>query len=279
MDFDFRPRAPAPPLHRLVESIWYARGQINYTRERIAPTGSSVAVFVLGSPIIQTPDDGRGEPFRAARGFLVGPHDRPVINEPTGETFAVGIVTKPIGCQACFSVPPASIKGRVVDLESAWPRAGALRENLIQADNPTAMLDIVEHALARHADSDVAGLDRCETAVALLEADPTRPIAEIAVELGIAHSHLDRELARIVGLSPRSLARLLRLRRLLALVDIRKPIDWADLAARFGWFDQSHFIRDFKRHTGISPSRYVKAQLETYSPTEIDDAAGFVPEP
>lgn len=278
MDFDFRSRTPAPPLDLFVASIWYARGQVAYTRERIAPTGSAVAVFVLGAPIIQTPNDGQGEPFVADRGFLVGPHDRPVINEPTGKTYAIGIVATPIGCEASFGVRPSTIRSQVVDLEGAWPQASTLRVALTHCNNPEQQLDRVDaHLRAR---IDAAGPDvlRCESAVRLLETDPTRPILQIAQELGVTHSHLDRELARIVGLSPRSLSRLLRLRRLLSEIDVNETINWADLAAQYGWFDQSHFIRDFKRHTGVAPSQYVAAQRTLFAKGEVAEAAGFVPE-
>ena len=53
-DFDFRPHRPAPPLDRLVETIWYARGTVPYAREKIAPTGSTVAIVVLGDPALTT---------------------------------------------------------------------------------------------------------------------------------------------------------------------------------------------------------------------------------
>lgn len=52
--FDFRLRTPDPPLDRAVASVWYARGTVPYRRERIAPTGSTVAIIVLGDPIIET---------------------------------------------------------------------------------------------------------------------------------------------------------------------------------------------------------------------------------
>ena len=206
--FDFRSRRPERPLGRLVASIWYARGQITYTRERIAPTGSSVAVFVLGDPILQTPNDGNGSTLRADRGFLIGPH---VAHLSTSQAL-------------------------------------------------------------------ISGLDRCERAVAMLEHDPTRPIADIAAELGVSHGHLDRELGRVVGLSPRALARLLRMRRLLAGIDVRGEVDWAACAADLGWFDQPHLIRDFKRHTGVTPSHYLAAQRAAFSAEEAGDAVGFVPE-
>jgi hypothetical protein len=73
VDFEFTQRRPTGRLGRYVESVWHARGQIPYVREKIAPTGSTVAGIVLGPPIRQTPTG--GPPFLATTGFLIGPHD------------------------------------------------------------------------------------------------------------------------------------------------------------------------------------------------------------
>lgn len=276
--FEFISRQPAAPLDRYVESIWYARGTVPYQRERIAPTGSSVAVFVLGDPILETPDDGAGRTMTADRGFLTGPHDRPTINEPAGETFAVGIVATPVGCMAIFDIDPSAVRGRVVDLESVWKPATSLRAQLMAMPGHSPMLNLLEAFLSMASVDKTSSFDRCEAAVALLEADPTRPIRDIAAELRVSHGHLDHEFTKVVGLSPRSLARLLRMRRLLAELDVNSPIDWGAVAAEHGWFDQPHLIRDFKRHTGVTPSQYVAAQRATLSPVQAEDAAGFVPE-
>ncbi|MDQ7908106.1 helix-turn-helix domain-containing protein [Phytohabitans sp. ZYX-F-186] len=278
MDFTFVSRRPAPPLGRFAESVWYARGRIDYPSERIAPTGSTVAVVVLGSPILETPADGAGEPFLATTGFLIGPHDRPVVNAPTAETFCVGIVSTPIGCQALFGVAPAPLRGRVVDLATAWPPAATLRRGLARAPRlrPERMLDRVEAALLAGLGSGSDAVDRCEAAVRALEADPTRSIGDVAAAVGVSHGHLDREFMAVVGLSPRALSRILRLRMLLAGLDVYAPVAWTALATRFGWFDQSHFIRDFKRYTGVTPSRYVAAQRGVFTPAQA--APGFVPD-
>ena len=124
---------------------------------------------------------------------------------------------------------------------------------------------------------DVPGLDRCERAVAILEQDPVRPIAQVAAEVGVSHGHLDREFTRIVGLGPRRLARLLRVERLLESIDVTADIPWATLAADLAWADQSHMIRDFKRHTGSSPSQYLAARRSFAVPDSPEDAR-FVPE-
>lgn len=256
-----------PALARYVESIWYARGRIDYQRERIAPTGSTVAVVVLGDPIRLVAGD---EPaFIAREGFLLGPHDGPVVNEPLGETHCVGVVATPVGCRALFGLRPASVRGRIV----AWPSAGTLRPALVGA-TPAEALDLVESVLAT--DEPSPATLRCAAAVAALEADPMRPIAGLATELGVSHGHLDREFTEIVGLGPRVLSRILRLRALLAAIDVYAPLNWPGLATTYGWFDQSHFIRDFRRHTGVTPSRYVAAQRAAFTPDQAEP--GFVPE-
>ena len=125
---------------------------------------------------------------------------------------------------------------------------------------------------------DRGAFNRCEAAVRQLSAEPTRSVGDIATELGVSHGYLDRQFSEQVGLSPRALARILRVRRLLEAIDVYGSIGWAERAAELGWSDQAHLIRDFKRHTGVTPSHYLKAQRGTYNRTEAASAAGFVPE-
>jgi AraC-like DNA-binding protein len=267
VEFVFESRRP-PALARFVESIWFARGRIDYRREWIAPTGSTVAVIVLGDPI-RVQASGRS-PLVAREGFLLGPHDRPVLNEPLGETHCFGVVSTAVGCRAVLGLRPAAVRGQVADLPTVWPAATALRRALLEHGS----LDSLEEALVP-AEPGPAVL-RCEAAVHALEADPRRPIAGLAADLGVSHGHLDREFTEIVGLSPRVVSRILRLRALLAAIDVYAPVDWPGLAAAYGWFDQSHFIRDFRRHTGVTPTAYVAAQRAAFTPDQA--APGFVPD-
>ncbi len=277
-DFVFHVHEPEPPLHRWVESIWYAKGTVPYKREKIAPTGSTVFLFILGDPIIETADNGEGETIRSDFGILVGPHDRPVINEPTGETHAVGVVLTPVGVRPTLGMVPSNLRGRVLHLNEAWPEAAGIRQLLLGEGDPSAMVSTLERQLTSTVGAAESGVSRIESALQLIEADPVLPIADVAASVDVSHSHLVREFTYFVGITPRAMARLLRLRRLLEGLDVRDATDWADLSVSLGWYDQAHLIRDFKRHTGVTPTEYVTAQRATFGQVAPEDAAGFVPQ-
>jgi AraC-like DNA-binding protein len=277
--FTYLTRSPTGRLRRCVESVWFARGTLPADSERIAPTGSTVLGIVLGAPITQTPRNGTGETFTADTGFLIGPHDQPIVNRPSAETWCVGIVTTPVGARAALGVDPLPLRGRVVGAEP-WPSFAEVRAHLTATTDPETMLGYVEQVLAEHLSDDDPWLAICDDAVTLLTAAPTRPIARIAADLGVSHGHLDRAFRRVVGFGPRTLARILRLRRLLAALHhagrgLHGPVAWTRLAADLGWYDQAHLIRDFKRFTGVTPSAYVAAYRAVYASEPV--SPGFTP--
>ncbi|MEM9515203.1 MAG: AraC family transcriptional regulator [Actinomycetota bacterium] len=276
-DFDFRIRQPTGRLGDAIESVWFAQGTVPYEREAISPTGSTVVVLVLGDPIGYTA--GGGPELVTGEGFVAGPHDRPAINAPRGQTHAIGIVTRPTGCAPVVGRPPSLLRGRVADVTEVWPLGSVLRTHVLGLDPEVALDAIVErleHSVSPH-DRRRA---RCARWVARLELEPTLPIASLANVAGLTPAHLTHEFTVHVGLTPRVLARLLRMRAVLAAIDIEPDAPWTEIAHRHGWFDQAHFIRDFKRHTGVTPTVYVDRQRRSFAPGQAasDTGVGFVPE-
>lgn len=276
--FEFQSWSPDGPISQLIEKLWFARGTVPYVKETIAPTGSVVAIVVLGDPIAQASTEAIHESVTSDRGLISGPHDRPIVNRPLGETHAVGIVATPVGCEALFGIRPARLRGRVFDLLDIWPGAEALRDQLLEIDDPSSKIAAMYDVLRANADPNVPGLERCALAIQMMESDPALPVKAVAAALRISNGHLDREFSRIVGLSPRRLSNIIRMRALLQGLDVTVENEWADLALDFGWYDQAHFIRAFKRYTGVTPTRYVAAQTDAFDEGQLGDAAGFVPD-
>jgi AraC-like DNA-binding protein len=84
-------------------------------------------------------------------------------------------------------------------------------------------------------------------------------VAELASEIGCSRRHLTDGFREQVGVSPKLLARILRFQRAVALVG-RGP-GWAEIAARCGYYDQAHMVRDFQQFAGAAPGEFASRQL------------------
>jgi AraC-like DNA-binding protein len=73
---------------------------------------------------------------------------------------------------------------------------------------------------------------------------------------GTTKRTLERLFREYVGVAPKWVIQHYRLHDAAEHAATHETHDWADLAARLGYADQAHFIRDFKRFVGQSPTRY-----------------------
>jgi AraC-like DNA-binding protein len=76
-------------------------------------------------------------------------------------------------------------------------------------------------------------------------------------EVSVSSRHLLRLFRENVGLTPKELARVLRLRSACLLVLGTPDRSWADLSALSGYADQAHLVREFGRLLGLTPRRAV----------------------
>jgi len=282
-DFDYRTRVPEPPLERVVERVWYARGTSPHGKERILPSPSPVLLLVVGPPLRMTAPRPDARPRERVGAWLQGPHERPVLNEPTGETHVVGAVVRPGGLPAFLDEATSSasaVADRVVpvrELGRPLARAEALIEPLSRA-GPDEALDRVVAWLAgafRPAGARegwIAAIGR------LVDGDPPT-VAEVQRSMGVSRRYFTEQVRRRAGLPPKTLQRIGRMRRLLAEIDARRPIRWSREAVGAGYFDQPHAIRDFKAFTGMTPTEYVERRRRAWGDqVEPGEAPGFVPE-
>lgn len=159
----------------------------------------------------------------------------------------------------------------------AYPFLRIAAEELTDASSD---LDQVSRALARELAPALAGpregrVGRIERALlaVLGEAGPPDPrvraafsrlqesrggvaLAELEHLTGYTRQHLGRLFRRHVGVSPKVLARVVRLRSVLGRLDPARPPDWAALALEHGYCDQAHLVTDFKDLTGSTPQAY-----------------------
>ena len=158
-----------------------------------------------------------------------------------------GLRFHPGTAPAFLGVPAYELRDQRAELADLWPAAEVrrLRARVDAAPDPATALE--EIALERPADADPL-LRRLVAAL-----DAGHPVAATADELGIGARQLHRRSLAAFGYGPKTLARILRLQRALALA--RADVPFAQTAARSGFADQAHLARDVRELAGMTLGR------------------------
>jgi AraC-like DNA-binding protein len=161
-----------------------------------------------------------------------------------------GVRFPPGVAPALLGVPAHELRDRRVDLAELRPAAQVrrLRALVEAAADPMSGLEAAAARLAAAADPPDPLLRRLVAALAA-----GRPVAATADELGLGARALHRRSLAAFGYGPKTLARVLRLQRALALA--RAGVPYADTAVRAGFADQAHLARDVKALTGVPMGR------------------------
>jgi AraC-like DNA-binding protein len=92
------------------------------------------------------------------------------------------------------------------------------------------------------------------------------PVEELAASYGLARRQFERRFNICTGFSPALFQRILRFQRTYHLLESGAARNLTELALEAGYFDQSHFIRDFKRFGGMDPKQYFRQ-----APAKVDN--------
>ncbi len=254
-------RGARPPLSGSVAQLWYcADYRAAHRLERILPDGSSSLVVALRDESIPVYNgDTLDETARLGPSLAVGARDSfDLVHTQTLDAMA-GVQFRP-GCAAAFlGCSGAELAGASVDLEAVWGRgARRVRERMLEAGSPEAVLDALEDELLAAAGSALGAPAEILAAVHELRRTAGRLTVEEVVERsGMGHGRFLRRFRDAVGLAPKRFARLQRFRHALRLSGRVERIRWADIALECGYFDQAHFNRDFRAFAGVPPTAYL----------------------
>jgi AraC-like DNA-binding protein len=81
-------------------------------------------------------------------------------------------------------------------------------------------------------------------------------ITTLAGKMNIHRRNMERKFTSVIGISPKQLAKVARLQATLKMLGQKKFTNLTEIAYENGYFDQAHFIKDFKEFTGINPKSF-----------------------
>ncbi len=249
-------RVPRPPLDQLVDDLYYLEGAPPYPRLRLPATPSAVLILNLGERFLIGGSGAR--PAEFADGCVLTTGTRHIEFAYPAFTRSVGVHFKPWGWAPFVGIPGSELCDLPLTVEQVWGRHGdELRDRLDVASTPGQMLAVLEEQLRRRA-VDVPGLGLVQHASGLMAAAAGAvSIGGLCEDAGVSTTHLARRFKQIVGVTPKRLARTYRFAKVVSSVDAAAAVDWGELAFRAGYFDQSHFVKDFHAFAGCTPTAYL----------------------
>lgn len=187
---------------------------------------------------------------------VAGPDTGPApVIPPPGVRYA-GVRFRPGAAPSLLGVPAAALRDQRVDLACVWGAAAAapLIERLGTAADPSAELErlLLERMPLAHAIDPVA--PRLVDSLGRRCSD----LRTIAADLGLSERHLRRRCEAAFGYGPKTLDRVLRFRRFLALT-AAGGARLAELALAAGYVDQAHLTRECRRLAGATPAALQRA--------------------
>ena len=183
--------------------------------------------------------------WNAGRLLVAGPDTRAYVT-PGGPSSWAGVRFYPGTAPTLLGVPAHELRDRRVALSDLRPvsEVRRLTAQVNAAADPASGLEEVALRWAWAAEPPDPLLRRLVTAL-----DAGRPVAATADELGVGARQLHRRSLTAFGYGPKTLARVLRLQRALALA--RAGVPFAETATRSGFADQAHLARDVRELAGM----------------------------
>ena len=83
-------------------------------------------------------------------------------------------------------------------------------------------------------------------------------LARLNQNIGYSQKHFIDLFKRQIGIAPKSYLRIVRFQKAVTQIEQRREVNWTIIAHDCGFFDQAHFINDFKSFSGFTPEEYVR---------------------
>ena len=171
----------------------------------------------------------------------------------------MGVHFKPGGVFPFFKVPVSELHNTRLCLDALWSRRAAeLREQLLEVRTPLARFQTLERFLLAEAVRPLAQHPAVAFALAAFQDVWPLSVADVVERTGWSQRRFIELFRNEVGLTPKLFCRVVRFQKVVQKIHGQRKVDWADVAVDCGYYDQAHFIHDFRSFSGFSPTSYLR---------------------
>lgn len=257
---------PPPPLTHYVELITYYKGyNPPHTIERLLPDGGIDLIIDLTSvPKYIYDNESLTEIQSCKRAWISGMRTEYIsIQARAAESEMLVIRFRPGMAWSFLHMPVLEIKDKVVDAELVFGNELlSFREQLLEQAEPVQKFTIAEQYLLQRIKNHFEIHPAIRYCISQIGSNPSQAsIREITNKTGYSSKHLISLFGKYAGINPKQYVSVLKFQQAVQLLE-KNPgqINWTALALDCGYYDQAHFINEFKRFSGFNPSAYMESR-------------------
>lgn len=251
-------------LIAFVKRYWTLEGKKENTplKNTIVPDGTMKLIFHYGDTYKHHSESGKITILPKC--FLIGQLTKPYVIEPVGVTGSFVVQFKPNGFLPFTTIPIKEMENSAIPLEKLFGENGKkLGEQILNANATSERIQIIETFLFRElANQKTIDSVVKSTVETIFNANGQFSVNDFSKRNNINRRQLARKFSSNIGLSPKQLAKIIRIQTTLKSLLNEEFTSLTDLAYENEYFDQAHFIKEFKEFTGRTPKEFYGEDLK-----------------
>jgi len=258
---------PSPALQPFVKCFWSLddKAQQEAVIQKVLPDGCMEMIFHYGDLYQQFFDDGSS--IIQPRSFVFGQITKYIEIAPTGISGIIAARFLPQGISPLLDIPLTSIENKAVPVKDLFGEDGInLEERVLNANDNEKRIKLIDtFLLSKLTEQKTIDAITKSCVDIIFQSQGQIGVAELADKANINRRNMERKFISAIGMSPKQLARVARLQATLKMLEQKNSATLTEIAYENGYFDQAHFIKDFREFTGMSPKSFFADNLKLTS--------------
>jgi len=256
----FQIHPPSKALQPFVQCYLEADGRANLHRgeHTLFPNGLSGIFFNFGNTekiIVK-------EEYETPLVSVFGQIDQHFTITHLPGFYSLGVMLKPSVLSWLLRVNMSEFTNKAFDGQLIRSDLHSLHNQMQEVNETKKKIEWVEFYLGKVLLRNPRTITLTEHALHLIHHQKTTSMDQLAKHLQVSQRYLETQFKKTVGLSPKTYSLIQRFKRIEQQL-IRMPaIRWPQMSFANEYYDQNHFIKDFKRFTGLTPSGYLLENFE-----------------